>query len=168
MDVFDVARTVLAVRRFQAKTVSDDLVHRIVESARLTGSSSNRQPWNFIVIQDRSTLQQLGALAQSGAYIADAAFAIAVVMERVAPAGTDAGRAVQTMVMTAWAKGIGSNWVGTRGSEEFKTLLGVPADLDIAAIVPFGYPAIRIGKGKKNRKALAQVAHKERFGQPFP
>ncbi len=145
----------------------DDMVRRIVESARLTASSSNRQPWNFIVIQDRSTLRQLGALARSGAYIADAAFAIAVVMERVPSAGSDAGRAIQTMVMTAWEEGIGSNWVGTRGSEEFKVLLDVPADLDIAAVVPFGYPATRIGKGSKNRKLLAQVAHKERFGQAF-
>ena len=167
MDVFDVARTVLAVRRFQAKPVPDDLVRRIVESAWLTASSSNRQPWNFIVIQDRNTLQQLGALARSGLHIADAAFAIAVIMEPVPSADSDAGRAIQTMVMTAWAEGIGSNWVGTRGSEELKTLLGVPTQLDIAAIVPFGYPSDRIGKGKKNRKPLAQVAHKERFGQPF-
>ena len=167
MNVFDVARTVLAVRRFQEKPVPDDLVHRVVESARLTASSSNRQPWNFIVIRDRSTLRQLGALARSGAYIADAAFAIAVVMEHVPSADSDAGRAIQTMVMTAWAEGIGSNWVGTRGSEEFKALLEVPADLDIAAVVPFGYPANRIGKGRKNRKLLAQVAHKERFGQAF-
>lgn len=167
MNVFEVARTVLAVRRFQAQAVPDDLVRRIVESAWLTASSSNRQPWNFIVIQDRNTLKQLGGLARSGPYIADAAFAVAVVMEPVPSAGSDAGRAIQTMVMTAWAEGVGSNWVGTRGSEEVKTLLGVPAGLDIAAIVPFGYPAVHIGKGKKNRKLLVQVVHKERFGQPF-
>ena len=167
MDVFDVARTVLAVRRFQDKPVPDDLVRRVVESARLTGSSSNRQPWSFIVVQDRSTLKQLGALAAGGPYIADAAFAIAVVMERIPSAGSDAGRAIQTIALTAWAEGVGSNWVGTRGNEAFKTLLAVPANLDITAIVPFGYPAMRIGKGKKNRKPLAQVAHRERFGQAY-
>jgi len=35
------------------------------------------------------------------------------------------------------------------------------------AILPFGYPVKKLGKGRKNRKPLAQVAHRESFGQPF-
>jgi hypothetical protein len=37
----------------------------------------------------------------------------------------------------------------------------------VLAVVPFGYPVTAIGKGKKNRKPLSEVAHRERFGQPF-
>jgi nitroreductase len=37
----------------------------------------------------------------------------------------------------------------------------------VLAIVPFGYPVAEIGKGKKRRKELSEVAHRERFGQPF-
>jgi nitroreductase len=43
----------------------------------------------------------------------------------------------------------------------------VPETLDLFAIIPFGYPAQPIGKGKKRRKPLETVAHRERFGQPF-
>ena len=50
---------------------------------------------------------------------------------------------------------------------EVKSLLGIPDDLDLLAIVPFGYPAKARGKGKKQRKPLSQVAHRERFDQPF-
>jgi nitroreductase len=50
---------------------------------------------------------------------------------------------------------------------DVKPLLGIPDDLDVLAIIPFGYPARPVGKGKKNRKPLSQVAHLERFGQPF-
>jgi hypothetical protein len=49
---------------------------------------------------------------------------------------------------------------------EVKSLLGIPDDLDLLAIVPFGFPAKALGK-KKRRKPLSQVAHRERFGQPF-
>jgi nitroreductase len=71
------------------------------------------------------------------------------------------------MILTAWADGVGSNWVGFMGLDEVKKLLGIPETLDILAVLPFGYPAQAIGQGKKKRKPLAEVAHRERFGQPF-
>jgi nitroreductase len=62
---------------------------------------------------------------------------------------------------------VGSNWVGFMGLNEVKSLLGIPDELAVLAIVPFGYPARAIGRGKKQRKSLSEVAHRERFGQPF-
>jgi hypothetical protein len=62
---------------------------------------------------------------------------------------------------------VGSNWAGFGGLEEVKTLLGVPAQLDLLAILPLGYPAGAVGKGRKNRKALSAITHRERFGEPF-
>jgi nitroreductase len=71
------------------------------------------------------------------------------------------------MILTAWSEGVGSNWVGVQGMAEVQSLLGIPQNLDVLAILPFGYPAQAIGKGKKQRKPLSEVAHRERFGQPF-
>jgi nitroreductase len=167
VEVFETARTVLAVRAYQDKPVPPDVVRRIVEAGRLTASSINGQPWHFVVVQNRDTLRQLGALARTGPYIAQAPLAIVVAMEKSRYAVSDASRAIQSMVLTAWSEGIGSNWVGFMGLDAVKPLLGIPDELDVLAIVPFGYPAKAIGKGKKRRKPLSQVAHRERFGQPF-
>ena len=71
------------------------------------------------------------------------------------------------MILTAWAEGVGSNWVGFGGMNEIRDLLGIPKDFDVLAIVSVGYPVDRIGRGKKKRKPLTEVAHRERFGQPF-
>jgi hypothetical protein len=57
--------------------------------------------------------------------------------------------------------------VGFRGLDEVKSLLMIPDEMEILGIIPFGYPARPVGKGKKTRKALSEVAHRERFGQPF-
>ena len=84
MNVFDAIQTMLAVRTYAATPLPADAVQRIVEAGWLTGSSMNLQPWHFIVVADRETLRQLGALARSGPYIADAALAIAVVVEPTA------------------------------------------------------------------------------------
>ncbi|MEZ4864077.1 MAG: nitroreductase family protein [Caldilineaceae bacterium] len=167
MQVYEAVRTVLAVRAYADKSVPPEIIQRIVEAGRLTGSSMNRQPWHFIVVEQRATLQQLGALVQSGPYTAQAAFAIVVVIEQTRFAVSDGSRAIQSMLLTAWEEGIGSNWVGFHGMTEVKPLLGIPDNMDVLAILPFGYPAQPGGKGKKKRKTLAEVAHRERFGQPF-
>ena len=167
MEVFEAVRTMLAVRRYLDRAVPEAIVRRIVEAGRLTGSAMNLQPWQFVVVQDRDTLRRLGALARSGPYVADAALAIVVVVERTGYAVSDASRAIDSMMLTAWSEGVGSNWVGFGNLPKVNALLGIPADRDVLAILPFGYPADRIGRGKKKRKPLRAVAHRERFGQPF-
>jgi nitroreductase len=83
-------------------------------------------------------------------------------------AHTDAGRAIQSMVLTAWAEGIGSNWVGFEGTlDPIAPELGIPDDLSLIALVPFGYPAKKLGLGKKRRKPFGEVVHREDFGTPF-
>jgi nitroreductase len=167
MEVFECVRTMLAVRDYEDRTVPPELVQRLVESAQLTASSMNKQPWHFIVVEDRDTLRRLGELAQTGPYIAQAALAIVVAIEDTRFSVSDASRAVQSMMLTAWSEGVGSNWVGFHGLDEVKPLLDIPDELDVLSIVPFGYPARDIGKGIKKRKPLSEVVHRERFGQPF-
>jgi nitroreductase len=167
MQIYDAVRTLLAVRQYQEKAIPAETVLRIVQAGQLTGSSMNRQPWRFIVVQNRDTLRQLGELARSGPYIAQAALAIVVVIERTQFAVSDASCAVQSMMLTAWDEGVGSNWVGWLGMPEVNHLLGIPHHLDVLAILPFGYPAQATGQGKKRRKALGEVAYNEHFGEPF-
>jgi nitroreductase len=167
MEVFEAVRTLLAVREYDNRPVPEETIRRIVEAGRLTGSSMNGQPRQFIVVQDPATLQQLGSLARSGGYTARAPMAIVVLIENSRFAISDASRSIEAMLLTAWSEGVGGNWVGFGGLDGVKSLLGIPAELDILAILPMGYPARDIGKGKKKRKNLAEVAHRERFGQPF-
>ena len=168
MEVYEAIRTVLAVREFQSRPVPQDVIQKIIESARLTASSKNGQPWNFVIIQNRDTLMKLGSLVKPGPYNAQAAFSIAVAIEKSSQFGiSDASRAIQSMVLTAWAEGVGSNWTGWVGMTNVAALLGVPEDLDVVAVVPFGYPVHERGKGKKSRKGIGEIAHSELFGRPF-
>jgi nitroreductase len=167
MDVYESVRTVLAVRKYQDRAVPADSIHRILEAGRLTASSMNRQPWHFILVEDRPTLLRLAEIARTGPYIGQAPLAVVVAVQKTRFAVSDGSRAIQSMILTAWSEGIGSNWVGFLGMEEAKPLLGIPDTLEILAVVPFGYPAQPVGKGKKNRKLLSEVAHRGSFGQPI-
>jgi nitroreductase len=50
---------------------------------------------------------------------------------------------------------------------EVSALIGIPDELDVLAVLSFGYPTKDLGKGKKQRKPLSEVAHRDRFGQPY-
>ncbi len=167
MDTFEAVRTVLAVRSFQKKPIPPDVLQRIVEAGRLTGSGKNRQPWHFVVVQDPETIARLGTLAKTGPYIAGASAAIVVAIEKDDFALSDGSRAIQSMILTAWSEGVVSNWVGFRGLDAVRSLLGIPDNLDVLAVVPLGYAAEARSGNKKTRKPLGEVAHRERFGTPF-
>ncbi|GER91208.1 NADH dehydrogenase [Dictyobacter vulcani] len=167
MEVFDAIRTVLAVRQFQDKPIPEDIIHEIVEAGHLSASSMNGQPWHFIVVQDKETLRQLAPLARTGPYIAQAPMAIVVAMEHSPFAISDGSRAIQSMILTAWARGIGSNWVGFDNLEQVRPLLDIPEDINVLAVLPFGYPVSATSKGAKKRKPLGEIAHSERWNQPF-
>lgn len=168
MEVFDAIRTVLAVRAFEDKPVPDELVDRILESGRLTASAMNKQPWHFILVKDRDRITQIGGALRSGRYVSSASFAVAVAVERTQWAVSDGSRAIQDMVLTAWSEGVGSNWVGFSGMlDEVGKMLKVPGDLQLLAVIPFGYPAKQVGKGNKQRRPSAEVVSLEEFGTPY-
>jgi nitroreductase len=168
MEVHDVIRTVLAVRAYQDKPIPRDTVRRIVEAARLTASSMNGQPWHFIVVEDSDTLRQLGGMLRNGPYVAQAPVAIIVAIDKTRFAVSDASRAIQSMILAAWAEGVGSNWVGFVGDlDSIKPLFNIPKEIDVLAVIPFGYPVRKLGLGKKKRKPAAEVVHGGKFGEPF-
>lgn len=164
---FEAVRTALAVRDYQDREIPDDVVDRIVEAGHLTASSMNQQPWHFVVVRDRQALQELGGLVRTGPYIAGAGAAVVVAYERRSPFGvSDASRAVQSMILTAWADGVGSNWAGFGHLDEVRRHVGLPDTYEVLCVVPFGYPKQAV-KGRKNRKPLAEVASLGRYGTPY-
>jgi nitroreductase len=159
---------VLAVREFQDKPIPDEVLRRIVEAAHLSASSVNQQPWHFVVVTKPESLRELGGLIRSGPYVANAAAAVIVAYEKKSPYGvSDCSRAIQSMVMVAWADGVGSNWTGFGGMESVRKKFGLPDSFDVLAVVPFGYPKRALGKGKKKRKPLGEILSVERFGTPL-
>jgi nitroreductase len=168
MDVFEAVRTVLAVRQYDSRPVPPETIEKVVEAGRLTASAMNGQPWHFVVVTERDGLEELSDAVKTGRYVRDAAFAIAVAVERDSIlAVSDASRAIQSMILVAWEDGVGSNWTGFRGLDAVRAALEIPDDYDVIAVLPFGYPADERLGGKKSRKPIGEVASSERFGEPW-
>ena len=169
MDVYQCIKSRLTVRSFRPDPVPESVIRRMLQAARWSPSARNRQPWHFIVIQNRDTLDKIGAIASSGGFIGDAPLAVAVVMDRAGRPEFDAGRSLQQMELTAWSLGVGGCVAGVRGDEnaQVKELLNIPEDKELVTVMAFGYPTIPAAAGTKQRKPLPEIAHRERFGQSY-
>ena len=167
--VFEAVRTVLAVREYQDKPVPADVLRRILEAGHLSASASNGQPWHFILVNDREGLHKLGSLVRTGPYIAKAAAAIVVAYEKSAEliGVSDASRAIQSMILTAWADGVGSNWTGFSGLDGVRADVGLHDSYAVIAVLPLGYPKRKVGLGRKKRKPFGEVVSSGRFGTPL-
>jgi nitroreductase len=166
LDTFDCIATKVEVRQFsQSKPVPFDAKSRILEAARLTGSSMNTQHWRFVVIQDKANLKRLADDSTTGAWVAGSDFAVIILTDPKVPGNViDAGRVLQDMQLAAWNLGIGSGIFTGVKEEKLRSDYRIPQELKVTALVAFGYSATKITGNKKNRKALTEIAFSEKFG----
>jgi nitroreductase len=165
MDAFEAISTKLDVREFATKRVPADIKRKIMEAARLTGSSMNTQHWRFVIIQDRANLKRLAADSVSGKWVEGADFAIIISIDPKVPGSPiDAGRVIQDMELAAWNFGVASGIYTGVVDASVRKDFAIPESLKLAAVVGFGYPNIGI-LGKKNRKPIEELFFPERFGE---
>jgi nitroreductase len=174
-DVIEFLRSLRSVRRFTAQPVPQDAVDDLLTVARWSGSAKNVQPWEFIVVRDRETLQQLGALPGYVTHLANAPLAIVLVMDgdpnAVQQETYDEGILSQRLQLAAQAHGLGSSigWFHGEGRQKAKEILGVPQDRLLRTAVSVGYedPGAEGGRmhPEQARKPLAELVHQERWGE---
>src|SRR6266705_4004999 len=70
-----------AVRQFRPDPVPQEVVDAVLDVARWSGSASNRQPWEFVVIRNKETLRVLSKVEGFASHLAGASVGIVLVME---------------------------------------------------------------------------------------
>ena len=170
MNVSDAIRTKRAVRSFQDKPLSREIITTILNAGRRSQSSKNEQTWHFVAVQDKRILKDLSECGQWAGHVAGAALAVAILTpEPSAKFQTmfDAGQAAAYMQLAAWELGIGSCPASIYEPEKARQVLGFPSDLHLRVVLSFGYPAddtTLIAMPKKGgRRALEEVAHWEKW-----
>jgi len=167
MDVYECLRDRRTVRRFKPEPVPEATLTKILNAARWAPSSRNQQPWHLVVVKDRETLAQIGRIAGTGSFVAEAPLAIALLMENADQPQMDGGRTLQQMEIMAWSEGLGTCFVTLREDERQKIagLLDIPAELVLITILPFGYRSDDFRGRGVPRKPLSEMVHHESFGK---
>lgn len=144
-----------SVRKFEPKPVEAELAMTLLECAFAAPSSKNYRPCLFILIDDKTTLEKIGAATPAAKMAAGAGLGIAVCVD--VPAyeaksgqtdGTwleDAAAAMENILLAARALGLEGVWMKVVNREDregaIPPLLGIPKEVKLFAIALVGYPA---------------------------
>ena len=131
MDTFLAIASRRETRSYADTPIPEDVVRRILDAGRLSGSSRNTQKWEFVVVSDHEAMAQC---VYAPGNVLGAALVVAIAG---AAGGIDVGRVAQNMLLAAWNDGVGSCPNGISDAEGAERIAGAP----VSIVLTFGYPA---------------------------
>jgi nitroreductase len=163
MDCISALKTRRSVRAYTGDPLSRQVIEDIIDCGRLAATAINIQPWEFVVVTDRRTLQAIAEIADYGKFIAQAAACVVVLCKDTKYYVEDGATASQNILVAARAHGLGSCWVA--GSKTFYAtkicrMVGAPKSHKLISLLALGHPA---EEPQKDKRPLAEVLHWEKF-----
>jgi nitroreductase len=168
LETWDAIHARRNVRQYTSEPVSEDDLNRIAEAGWRAPSAKNRQAWDFVIVTDRTQLEELSTVWRGAGHIAGAAAAIAFVLpeppdeRRNVTDQYDVGQATMAMMLAATDLGIGTGHSSVGEQGKARAILGVPEGYFVAYLLGIGYPADRPLKpiSKPNRQPFNEVVHR--------
>lgn len=145
-------------RAYAEAPLPADIRERILDAGRLSGSSKNRQRWEFVLVSGQAK-GRLAEVVYAPDNVLTAALVVAIVGEA---ASFDTGRCSQNMMLAAWGDGVVSCPNGVRDADAAAEICGG----EVRAILSFGYPlrprsadshTAEEWSGRANRKPLSEL-----------
>ena len=150
-----------SIRKYQDKSISEDLVGKLINAARLAPSAYNGQPSRFLVVRDEKTKQQL---KDAKIFRQDFVYTAPLIIiccadpdvypkERFEPTysnaaeiGGDIGAvrdlslSSQNLVLMATELGLGTCYVGLVDRNKIKEMFHIPENYVLPFVITVGYP----------------------------
>lgn len=169
METWDAIRSRRNVRSYEERPIEDDAFERILEAARRTPSSSNKQRWDFVVVRDKDRLQRLSDVWRGARHIPGSAATIALVgpdsddQQTRESIAYDMGQVTMSIMLAAADLGVGSGHSSAHDVELGREVLELPEGQRIWWLIGLGYPSDRPLKPVLNpdRRAIDDVVHHE-------
>lgn len=140
-----------SMRKFTSEELTQEEVVNLLKAALMSPSSKRKNPWQFIVVDDKEMLAKLAHCKENGAnFIADAALAIVVAADPMESDVWIEDAAVASIMIQLQAEdlGLGSCWVqirerfaatGMSSDEYVHGILDIPLQLQVLSIVAIGH-----------------------------
>ena len=142
-----------SIRAFTDQPVDEAIVEKILRAGMSAPTAVNRQPWAFVVVNEREQMERLREVHPYAQMLKTAQLAIVVCgdMERALPGASqaywiqDASAATENILLAAHGLGLGTVWCGVYPNPDVlpkvKEVLGLPSSIVPLNIIPIGYPA---------------------------
>jgi len=162
MDALEVLFTRRSIRKYGNEPVTEEDLKTILEAGMNAPSASNRQPWHFVVVDDRAKLNAIMEVHPYSRMLAEAPMAIVVCGDTKISANfwpQDCAAATENILLAARALDLGTVWMGVYPDEdrvnEVHELFNLPQHIQPLAIIALGHPAEE--KGRVDRYKVERV-----------
>lgn len=158
-------KTRASVRAFSEKKINVERVSMtLLDAAMAAPSAMNKQPWEFIVIEDKDLLKVMSEQFPNASSLSSAAFAVVVcgnLKKAIEGEGSefwvqDCSAATENLLLAAHSMGLGAVWCGIYPSKErterLSAFLNLPESVIPLNIIPIGYPEKRVEPKEKFKK----------------
>ena len=138
-----------SIRKYTDKVMPEEIIEKLLRAGMAAPSAGNKQPWHFIVINDRNVLDEIPKFHPSSQMLKEVNHAIVVCGDLALEKANgywiqDCSAATQNMLLMATELGLGSVWLGVHPIEErvngVRKLLGIPDGIMPLSVVAIGYP----------------------------
>ena len=176
MEFSEVIKVRHSCRAYLEDDIPREVLNEILQAGLSAPSAQNRQPWRYIVVQDKPLIKKIAFHSIVGAtnfFIKDAPVVIVACADLDSALRfngqeyylVDVAISFQQMMLAAWNHGIGSCWLAAFDEKALKKLLDIPEKHRVVGMSPFGFPKdknfyakmISFFAGAGKRKALDQV-----------
>jgi len=162
MDALEVLFTRRSIRKYTDEPVTEENLKTILGAGMNAPSANNRQPWHFVVVEDRAKLNAIMEVHPYSRMLAEAPIAIVVCGDTTISASfwpQDCSAATENILLAARALDLGTVWMGVYPGEErvndIQALFNLPQHIQPLAIIALGHPAEE--KGRVDRYKAERV-----------
>lgn len=153
-----------SIRDYESRPIEKEKVEKMLHAAMAAPTAMNKQPWHFIVVDKRETLDAMAEASPNAKMLTKAPLAIVVCgnMDKAIEGKgrdfwiQDASAATENLLLAAHAMGLGAVWTGVYPSEErvdaLRSLFSLPDNIVPLATVVIGYPAEKPEPKQKFKK----------------
>ena len=150
METLKAILTRRSIRHYSEKTVDKEIVEKILTFGMYAPSATNKQPWHFIILNDRKTLNLIADFHPNAKMLKEAQYAILVCGDELKAHDkkywpVDCGAATQNMLLAAHDLGLGACWLGVYPREErierIKEIIPMPNHVFPFSLISIGYAA---------------------------
>lgn len=153
MDALDVIFTRRSIRQYTDEPVREEQVKTLLEAGMNAPSANNRQPWHFIVVDERQKLNAIMEVHPYSKMLAQAPLAIVVCADTTRSERywqQDCAAATQNILLASRALDLGSVWLGVY-PKEVRTkgivrVFGLPEHIRPLCVIAVGHPAEEAGR----------------------
>ena len=141
-----------SVRKYESRIIPEEMFTHLFEAAMAAPSAVAKDPWHFILVRDRKTLDKIVKILPSGQMLRQAPASIIACgdinkanLKEVSYMLQDLSAAVENILLAATALGLGSCWLGMHPRPDrmdgIRTLFNLPKNIIPMCGISLGWPA---------------------------